>query len=91
MRRLLERMARIERMERGKVCKMTGRTHYNHQTWQNGRNVARYVPADSVALLHEAIEGYQLFIQLSRQYADLIIRRTRAQTVSKTKRPPSRL
>ncbi len=34
MQRLLERMAAIERMERGKICPMAGRPHYNHQTWQ---------------------------------------------------------
>src|SRR6056297_828389 len=38
MQRLLERMAAIERMERGKVCQMGGRPHYNHQTWQDGKN-----------------------------------------------------
>jgi hypothetical protein len=42
---LLERMGRIQRMERGKVCRLVGRPHYNHQTWQEGRNVVRYVPA----------------------------------------------
>ncbi len=74
---LLERMGRIERMERGKVCRMTGRPHHNHQTWQNGRNVVRYVPAEQVASLQAAIEGYHLFLELARQYAEQIIQRTR--------------
>jgi hypothetical protein len=82
MRRLLARMARIERMERGKVCKMAGRTHYNHQTWQNGRNVARYVPIERVASLQKAIEGYKLFVKLTEEYADEVIRRTRADSAS---------
>ena len=51
MRRLLERMAAIERMERGKLCQMGGRPHYNHQAWRNGRNEARYVPREEVAEL----------------------------------------
>jgi len=75
---LLERMIRIERMERGKVCRMSGRTHCNHQTWQDGHNVVRYVPADEVASLQAAIAGYRLFMELARQYSDQIIQRTRS-------------
>ena len=74
---LLKRMGRIDRMERGKVCRMTGRPQYNHQTWQDGRNVVRYVPSAQVAALKAAIDGYSLFMKLARQYADLIILRTR--------------
>jgi hypothetical protein len=74
---LLKRMSRIQRMERGKVCRMSGRPHYNHQTWQNGRNVVRYVPLDHVASLQEAVDGYRLFMQLAHQYADQVIQRTR--------------
>jgi hypothetical protein len=77
MKRLLERMAKLERMERGTLCRMAGRPHYNHQTWQDGRNVVRYVPARDAALLQEAIDGYHRFKQLAEQYADEIIRRTR--------------
>jgi hypothetical protein len=77
MKRLLERMAEIERMERGKLCRMTGRDHYNHQTWRNGRNEVRYVPAGEKAALQKAIEGYQLFIKLAEQYVDEVIRLTR--------------
>jgi hypothetical protein len=72
-------MGRIERMERGTVCRLTGRPQYNHQTWRGGRNVTRYVPPDEARLLRQAIEGYTLFRRLAEQYADAIIRRTRAQ------------
>ena len=77
---LLERMGRIERMERGKVCRMIARPHYNHQTWQDGHNVVRYVPAEQVAALQQAINGYRLFMELAQRYADQIIERTRRQT-----------
>lgn len=77
---LLKRMSRIERMERGKICRMSGRSHYNHQNWQDGRNVVRYVPADQVAPLQEAIDGYNLFMDLAHQYADQVITRTRSQS-----------
>lgn len=74
---LLERMARIEKMERGKICPMTGRPHFNHQTWQNGKNVVRYVPVGEVAELQNAIDGYGLFCRLAEEYAEEIIRATR--------------
>lgn len=74
---LLARMGRIERMERGTICRMAGRPHYNHQTWLNGRNVVRYVPAGEVASLQEAIDGYASYQKLAQEYADIIIRQTR--------------
>ena len=80
---MLERMAAIERMERGKLCQMTGRPQYNHQTWHNGRNEVRYVPADEVEALKEAIEGYRRFIELAEQYADEVIRLTRRERAKK--------
>ena len=82
MQRLLERMASIEWMERGKLCQMKGRPHYNHQTWQDGRNVVRYVRADDVLALQKAIDGYRLFVNLAEQYADEVIRQTRRERAS---------
>ncbi len=76
---MLERMATIDRMERGKICAMAGRAHYNHQTWQDGRNVVRYVSDEDLADLQEAIDGYTLFRKLAEEYADEIIRLTRSQ------------
>ncbi len=83
MQRLLERMAAIERMERGKLCQMSGRPHYNHQTWRDGRNEVRYVPKDEVAALKKDIAGYQLFIKLAEQYADEVIRASRRERQKK--------
>ena len=77
MKRLLERMAGIERMERGKLCQMGGRPHYNHQTWRDGKNVVRYVPKGEVAELKKDIAGYTQFAKLAEQYADEVIRVSR--------------
>ena len=84
--RLLEKMAAIERMERGKICAMAGRPHYNHQTWQNGRNVVHYVPTGEVEALQEAIDGYNQFRKLAEEYADEIIRLTRQEQDKNKKR-----
>ena len=77
MKLLLERMATIDRMERGKLCQMTGKQSYNHQTWKDGRNEVRYVSKDEVAVLKKDIAGYQLFSKLAEQYADEVIRQSR--------------
>ncbi len=83
MKRLLERMADIERMERGKLCQMGGRPHFNHQTWRDGRNEVRYVPKGEVAELKKDIAGYQLFTKLAEQYADEVIRQSRREREKK--------
>jgi hypothetical protein len=77
---LLQQIARIEAMERGKLCRMrtapTG-AYYNHQTWEKGRNVVRYVPRERVGDLQKALAGYQHYLKLTQAYADQVIRRTR--------------
>ena len=83
MQRLLERMANIERMARGKLCQMGGRPHYNHQTWRDGRNEVRYVPNNEVKELRKDIAGYQQFIKLAEQYADEVIRQSRREREKK--------
>ncbi len=91
MQRLLERMAGIERMERGKLCQMGGRPHYNHQTWRNGRNEVRYVSKDEVAELKKDIAGYQQFTKLAEQYADEVIRASRREREKKKQSEKSKI
>lgn len=70
-------------MERGTLCRMReGRDgpYFNHQTWENGRNVVRYVPRERAEAVQAAIDGYRRFRRLSQAYADLIVQRTRVQT-----------
>ncbi len=75
--KILEKMAAIEQMERGKLCRMTGRPNYNLQSWQQGRNRVRYVPDEQVASVQRAIDGYTEFMKLAQEYAEIIIERTR--------------
>lgn len=58
---LLQQIAQIQHMERGKPCVLRQGPqgpYYNHQTWENGKNVSRYVPQDQVPALQQAIAGY---------------------------------
>jgi len=82
--RLLARIAQLQDMERGTVCRMSGRNHYNHQTWAEGRNLVRYVAREDVPDLRQAIAGFARFTQLTRQYAEEIIRRSRSRRAQRT-------
>lgn len=79
---LMQRIAGINEMERGTLCRMPGRPYYNHQTWKKGRNVVRYVPRDQVAALRRAIAGHQRYLKLTQAYADEVIHRTRLQRLA---------
>lgn len=70
-------MAAIGKMERGKLCAMTGRTHYNLQAWHKGRNEVRYARLEEIADLKKAIQGHELFWKLAQEYADEIVKQTR--------------
>ena len=70
-------MTAIERMERGTLCAMRGGRYHNLQSWEDGRNRVRYVPAAKLEAVREAVEGYKQFMDLARQYAELVVRDTR--------------
>ena len=80
---ILKQIADIQEMERGKLCQMRTGTHYNHQTWEKGRNVVRYVPRQRVANLQKAIAGYSKYIILTKAYADVVIHKTRLSQAAK--------
>ena len=93
---LLQQIAQIQHMERGKLCILRegpAGPYYNHQTWENGKNVSRYVPRDQVPAFQEAIAGYEEFQHLTQEYAELVIQKTRTELASgvkkKTQRPNS--
>jgi hypothetical protein len=90
---ILKQIARIRRMERGKLCQMRpgpNGPYYSHQTWEQGRNVVRYVPRDRASLLQTAIAGYQNYLKLTQTYADLIIARTRQDQLKPKTPTPAR-
>jgi hypothetical protein len=81
---LLKQIAAIQEMERGKLCRLRDGTHHNHQTWEKGRNVVRYVPRERIPHLQKAISGYQKYTKLTKAYADAVIQRTRLAEKNKT-------
>ena len=83
---IIEQMAQIQEMERGKLCQLQGGRYFNHQTWEKGRNVVRYVPATEVAALRKSIAGCQRFLKITNNYVDLIVRQTRQRRVKAPKK-----
>lgn len=84
---ILLRMAAIERMERGVLCPMRGGRYHNLQSWEDGRNRVRYVPASEIKAVREAVEGYRTFMGLARRYVDLTVRDTRKATAKARSEP----
>jgi hypothetical protein len=89
--RLLEQIAAIPAMERGKLCLHSSGRHYKLQRWQEGRNHTRHVSADELPAVQSALEGYAQFRQWTEQYADLVIEETRRNIADAKKKNPSRL
>jgi hypothetical protein len=90
---LLNQIAQIQRMERGKLCVMRhgpDGPYYHLQSWEKGKNLNRYVPRDQLADYQEAIAGYQKFQQLTEQYAQQVIAQTRAELAASKKKTRSR-
>ena len=80
-------------MERGKLCVLRQGPegpYYNHQTWEKGKNVSRYIPQDQVPALQQAIAGFRQFENLTDQYAQVVIQRTRAELAAGLKKSPPR-
>jgi len=67
-------------MERGAISSMRNGRFFNHQSWEKGRNVVRYVPAADVPALRKSLHGYRQFVALAQAYVDLIVQETRRQS-----------
>src|SRR5271157_5928637 len=88
---ILQQIAHIPRMDQGVVSVIRQGPHgpyYNHQCYEDGKNVSRYVPAEQVPELEEAIEGYRRFQQLVKQYVRLQVEKTRAERNAGLKERP---
>ena len=88
--RLLEQMATILAMERGKLSPHSSGRHHKLQCWQEGKNHTRHVPADELPAVQSALAGYAQYRQLTEQYADLVIQETRQNIAAAKKKTPAR-
>jgi hypothetical protein len=95
--RLLEQIAAIPVMERGKLSHYTFKERSNAsgpyhklQRWQEGKNHTRYVSAEELPAVQTALAGYAQYRQLTAQYADLVIAETRQSIAGAKKKNPSR-
>ena len=91
--RLLQQIAAIPTMERGKLSPHSSGRHQKLQCWQEGRNHTRHVAADELPAVESALAGYAQYRQLTEEYADLVIQETRQNIAAAKKknasRPPS--
>jgi hypothetical protein len=94
---VLQQIAAIQTMERGKLSPYSFKErssqsgpYYKLQSWQNGKNVTRYVPAEELPAIQAALDGYAQYQKLTQQYAEMVISETRQSiAVSKKKTSPS--
>lgn len=86
---ILQQIAQIQCMDRGSMSIIRhgpDGPYFNHQCYEGGRNVSRYVPKDQVEPLKEALAGRQRFEQLVAQHAELMSQRTRDQRTAGSKK-----
>ena len=87
--RLLSQIAKIQQMERGKLSIIREGPegpYYKLQAWEEGKNMSRYVPLEQADAVQKAIDGFQQFTELTEQYADQVIQRTRAELAAGSKK-----
>jgi hypothetical protein len=87
---LLEQIAGIPAMERGKLSLHSSGRHQKLQCWQSGRNHTRHVAADELPAVESALAGYAQYRQLTEEYADLVIEETRQNIAAAKKKHRSR-
>jgi hypothetical protein len=79
---ILQDIAQIQKLDRGTVSVIRQGPqgpYHNHQCYENGRNVSRYVPPEQVAELKEAIDGYHQVQEMMAQYVQIMVEKTRAE------------
>lgn len=86
---LFQQIAQIKHMERGKLSEMgqgPDGPYFKLQAWEDGKNNSRYVPHEQLETVQKAIVGYQRYKELTEQYAQQVIERTRAELAAGSKK-----
>jgi hypothetical protein len=96
--RLLQQIAAIPAMERGKLSTYefkersgTAGPYHKLQQWHEGKNQTRYVRTDELPQVQAALNGFQTYQQLTSEYADLVIQETRESIAEAKKKTQSHL
>lgn len=86
---ILQQMSTLTRMARGKLCRQSrgpGTTpFFKLQCWQRGKNHTRYVPADEVPAVQEALANHQRFQELAEQFVSLTVAHTQQEAADRKK------
>ncbi len=88
---ILHDIAQIQQLERGTVSIIRQGPqgpYHNHQCYEHGRNVSRYVPPEQVAEVKAAIDGYHQVQEMMAQYVQLMVDKTRAERAAAIKKKP---
>jgi len=86
---ILQEIAQIQHLDRGTVSILRQGPegpYYNHQCYEKGKNVSRYVPSQQVPELKESIANFRRFEQLIEQYVEIMVQKTRAQRLAGLKK-----
>jgi hypothetical protein len=86
---LAGQIAQIQRMERGKLSILREGPegpYYKLQAWEDGKNLSRYIPAHQADAVQQAIDGYRQFKELTDDYAQGVIARTRQELAADSKK-----
>jgi hypothetical protein len=74
---ILQEMNSITRMERGKLSVQHPRAgsapFHKLQSWCHGKNQTRYVPAQEVPAIQEALAGHERFQRLAEEFVELTV------------------
>ncbi len=90
---LFEQILQIQHMEHGSLCAVgqgPNGPYYNLNSWENDKNCCRYVPQDKVGAVQQAIQGYHKYQQLTQEYAQQVVEKTRAELAITVKKKPRR-
>ena len=87
---ILQQMEQIRRMEHGSLQAETRPSlrhpgqergpYFKHQTWEDGQNLTRRIPAERAEPLAQAIAGRKAFEKLAQDFIETTVTLTRAET-----------
>ena len=86
---VLQQIAKIQRMEPGKLCIIRqgpDGPYYNLQCRDHGKQVSRYIPCDQVETVAANTSNYRRFEALVEQYAACIVEQTRTERAADVKK-----